>query len=55
MIARGGGGGTLKFTCIRRLGPFFGLTILIFDNLLVFQKNKYFFGYGDISGYFFLG
>ena len=38
----GGGGGTLIFSYIRRLDPFFGFNILNFDIFLGFQKNKYF-------------
>ena len=41
-----------KFPCIRRLGPFLGFKILIFNIFGGFQKNKYFLGYGDFSGYF---
>ena len=40
----GGGGGTLIFSNIRRLGPFFWLKILNFNIFLGFQKNEYFFG-----------
>ena len=42
---QGGGGGTLIFSYIRRLGPFFGGQILEFQYFLGFQKNEYFFGY----------
>ena len=38
-------GGTLIFSYIRRLCPFFGLKILHFDIFRGFQKNKYLFGY----------
>ena len=41
MKPRGGGGGTLIFSYIRRLGPFLGGQIFKF---LGFQKNEYFFG-----------
>ena len=39
-----GGGGTLIFSHIRRLGPFFGFVILNFNIFWVFQKNEYFWG-----------
>ena len=45
---RGGGGGTLIFSYICRLGSFFlvfGFEILNFNIFGGFQKNKYFFGY----------
>ena len=40
------GGGTLIFSYIRRLGPFFlgGVKILNFNILWGFQKNDFFFG-----------
>ena len=38
-------GGTLIFSYIRRLGPFFGVKFLNFNNFLGFQKNEYLFGY----------
>ena len=38
------GGGTLIFSYIRRLGPFFGLKILNFNIFGGFQKNEYFWG-----------
>ena len=41
----GGGGGTLIFSYIRRLGPFFGGQIFEFQYFLGFQKNEYHFGY----------
>ena len=41
----GGGGCTLKFSYIRRLGSFFGFKILNFNIFGGFQKNKYFGGY----------
>ena len=37
-------GGTLIFSHIPRLGPFFGFKILNFNIFLGFQKNEYFFG-----------
>ena len=38
------GGGTLVFSCIRRLGSFFFcFKILNFNTFWVFQKNEYFF------------
>ena len=40
----GGGGGTLIFSHIRRLGPFFGFKILNFNIFWGFQKNEYFLG-----------
>ena len=42
---RGGGGGTLIFSRIRRLGLFFGLKILNLNIFFIFQKNEYFLGY----------
>ena len=42
----GGGGGTLMFTYIRRLGPFFGVQNFEF---------QYFWGFSEKFGYFFLG
>ena len=48
-----GGGGTLKFSHIRRLGPFFGgFKILNFHIFGGFQKNEYFFGVLRFCGYF---
>ena len=38
------GGGTLIFSYIRRLGPFFGGQIFEFQYFLGFQKNENFFG-----------
>ena len=40
-------GGTLIFSYIRRLGPFFGVKILNFNIFWGFQKNKYFLGCED--------
>ena len=37
-----GGGGTLNFSNIRRLGLFFGVQNFEFQYLGVFRKNKYF-------------
>ena len=48
-----GGGGTLIFSYIRRLGSFFGVKILNFNFLGGFQKNKYFWGYEDFVDIFF--
>ena len=39
------GGGTLIFSYIRRLGSFFGVNILNYNNFWGFQKNNYFLGY----------
>ena len=53
-----GGGGTLIFSYIRRLGSFFGLKILNFNisNILWgFQKNKYVWGYEDFVDIFWGG
>ena len=47
-----GGGGTLIFSYIRRLGPFLGFKILNFDIFWVFQKNKCFFGYENFVDIF---
>ena len=44
----GGGGGTLIFSQIRRLGLFFfGFKILNFIIFWGFEKNEYFWGYED--------
>ena len=40
----GGGGGTLIFSHIRRLGLFFRFKILNFNIFRGFQKNEYFWG-----------
>ena len=45
-----GGGGTLIFSYIRRLGPFFG--VKNFEFFGGFQKNKYFLGYENFVGIF---
>ena len=42
-----GGGGTLIFSYISRLGSFFGAQNFEFQFLGGFQKNEYFFGYED--------
>ena len=44
MLLQGGGGGTLIFLHIRRLGPFFGFKIRNFNIFGGFQKNEYFWG-----------
>ena len=43
----GGGGGTLIFSYIRRLGSFFGFKILNFNIFWVFRKMIIFSGYED--------
>ena len=43
-IIPGGGGGTLTFSHIRRLGPFFLVQNSEFQYFWGFQKNEYFFG-----------
>ena len=48
----GGGGGTLIFSYIRRLGSFFGVKILNSNIFGGFQKNKYFLGYEDFVDIF---
>ena len=48
----GGGGGTLIFSHIRRLGPSFGFKILNFNIFWGFQKNEYFLGYEDFVDIF---
>ena len=40
-------GGTLIFSYIRRLGPFFGVQNFEFQYFRGFQKNEYFWGYED--------
>ena len=49
-----GGGGTLIFSCIRRLGLFrgVGFKILNFNIFGGFQKTEYFWGYEDIVDIF---
>ena len=48
-----GGGGTLIFSHIRRLGLFFwGFKILNFNFLGDFQKNEYFLGYENFVDIF---
>ena len=50
---RGGGGGTLIFPQIHRLGSFFGFKIFRKINILGgFQKNEYFLGVRIFCGYF---
>ena len=50
-----GEGGTLIFSYIRRLGPFFGLRILNFNIRFGFRKNLnnifFFFFFGGGGGY----
>ena len=46
------GGGSLIFSYIRRLGPFFGFKILNFNIFWGFQKNKYFWGYENLVDIF---
>ena len=48
-------GGTLIFSHIRRLGPFFGFKILNFNIFWGFEKNEYFFGGMKILWIFFGG
>ena len=45
-------GGTLIFSHIRRLGPFFGVQNSEFHHFLGFQKNEYFLGVLRFCGYF---
>ena len=47
-----GGGGTLIFSHIRRLGLFFGFKTLNFNIFGGFQKNEYFWGYEDFVDIF---
>ena len=47
-----GGGGTLIFSYMRRLGPFGGFKILYFNIFGGFQKNEYFLGYEDFVDIF---
>ena len=51
-VPGGGGGGTLIFSCIPRLGPFFLVQNFEFHFLGGFQKNKYFLGYEDFVDIF---
>ena len=44
LTPRGGGGGTLIFSCIRRLGSFFLVKILNFNIFWVFRKIDIFLG-----------
>ena len=59
VTSRGGGGGgggcTLIFSCIRRLGSFFGVQNFESQYILGFQKNEYFLGYGNFVDIFFGG
>ena len=48
----GGGEGTLIFSHIRRLGPFFGFKILNFNIFGVFRKKNIFGGYEDFVDIF---
>ena len=52
---RGGGGGTLIFSYIRRLGSFFWFEIYFEFQYIFgfFQKNVYFLGYEDFVNIFF--
>ena len=47
-----GGGGTLIFSHIRRLGLFWGFKILNFNIFGGFQKNRYFLEYEDFVDIF---
>ena len=49
----GGGGGTLIFSHIRRLGLFFWVQNSEFQYFLGFQKNEYIMGYEDFVDIFF--
>ena len=51
IIPGGGGGGTLIFSYIRRLGSFFGVQNFEFP-FLGFSLNKYFYGYEDFMDIF---
>ena len=48
----GGGGGTLIFSYIHRLGPFWGVQNCESHYLGGFQKNEYFLGYEDFVDIF---
>ena len=45
-------GGTLIFSYIPKLGPFFGVKFLNFNIFLGFQKNEYFYGYENFVDIF---
>ena len=45
----GGGGGTLIFSYIRRLGSFLGVQNLDFNIFGVFRKNEYLLGLEDMN------
>ena len=47
-----GGGCTLIFSYIRKLGPFLEVKFLSFNIFLSFQKNEYFFGYENFVDIF---
>ena len=49
---RGKGGGTLIFSYIHRLGPFFWVQNFEFRYFWGFQKNKYFLGYENFVDIF---
>ena len=51
-VCLGGGGCTLIFSCIRRLGLFWGLKNLNFNIFGGFQKAEYFGGYEDFVDIF---
>ena len=46
-VVRGGEGGTVKFSHIRRFGSFFGFKILNFKIFWGFSEKLIFFGYED--------
>ena len=48
----GGGGGTLIFSCIRRLGLFLGVQTFNFNIFWGFWKTEYFWGYEDFVDIF---
>ena len=45
-------GGTLIFSYIRKLGPFFWVKFLNFNIFWGFQKNEYFYGYENFVDIF---
>ena len=51
-VPGGGGGGTLIFSHIRRLGLFLGFKTLNFNIFGGFQKNENFLGYEDFVDIF---
>ena len=52
LLSQQWGGGTPIFSCIRKLGSFWGVQNFVFQYFLGFQKNEYFW-VRKFCGYFF--